>query len=750
MENIINQIKDRRPELGGLLESEVEIDIINNDTFSWPNIVGETIEIHAKTLISPVAMAIEIAYAVQALRLIRHCPEQRLACCILARQFAFQYLSTLNETERESYKVFLSEYSVNESALLEAYEILRDASPQDKARCLGTYLLKQDFPSDSEHQLNEAVHLATLAWPVACPTHLLLTQGGDERLHLSSETGTNKYCIAPVPQRDVLIRSSCTSSPPTVSGFLTAELLRQKLLIAALKKELSTTFSMSLKNIRNRLAAAFELDQNESTVICTPSGTDAEILMTYLALGMSQKIRSNQTEQQTLEKSWPDVCNILVAAGEVGSGTVAACGCRYFSSCVPDGSQVSTGNYLEGVKDVEVIALPARNPNGAIKDVKSLERQIEQLVEDSIENKGQIVVLHKVNCSKTGIKVPSFSFLYRLKQKYRDSIIVVVDAAQMRCEISALSEYLNAGFCLLSTGSKFFSGAPFSGLLLLPNQAKSSLSSQESVPGLGNYFAKDEVDEQLTPFRDNLPTRQNYGLLLRWAMALENIEQYLRIPLEQRTYIISHWLKKAKKLVEETAYVNLFTDQVIEIDRQSDRLGGCNTIISLTVHPEAKKALDTESLKAVYQWMSQDISAWLPSHATPEERLVAKQKCLLGQPVKITSGPSGFGVLRIALGAPMVWRMAAENSLSDVETRDPTQENTPLNSLAKEDLEDGHPLVERRKNPPSPIVQKRYLSFEPHIRRELEDDQRILDKLSLIGKYYHFFPGRPPLTRVGF
>ena len=76
----------------------------------------------------------------------------------------------------------------------------------------------------------------------------------------------------------------------------------------------------------------------------------------------------------------------------------------------------------------------------------------------------------------------------------------------MRCEISALSEYLNAGFCVLSTGSKFFSGAPFSGLLLVPNQAKSYLSSQASVPGLGNYFAKDEVDEHLSPLGKQLPS----------------------------------------------------------------------------------------------------------------------------------------------------------------------------------------------------------------------------------------------------
>ncbi|MEK8021161.1 MAG: hypothetical protein VSS75_030180, partial [Candidatus Parabeggiatoa sp.] len=121
-----------------------------------------------------------------------------------------------------------------------------------------------------------------------------------------------------------------------------------------------------------------------------------------------------------------------------------------------------------------------------------------------------------------------------------------------------------------------------------------------------------------------------------------------------------------------------------------------NSIISFTLHPAENgkpgRGLDTESLKTVYQWMAQDISAWLPNNATVDESLVAQQQCLIGQPVKICEGQSELAVLRIALSAPMVCRMAEENSIADVGTR---------------------------------------------IAQELEDDQRLLDKLSLIGKYYH-------------
>lgn len=657
-----------------------------------PRVVGETVEIHTKTPIGIAAIAIEMAYALQAVILIRHFPEQRLACYILARQFAFKYMDTFSETERESYKAFLAEYSVNESALLQAYEALCDASLEKKAQYLGTHLIKQHFPPESANRLNEAVHLALLALPLACPTHILLTQGGDDRLHITSQTGTNKYYIAPFPQSDVIVRSSCTSSPPTVSGFIAAELLRQKLLIAALKNELSTTFAMSMKNIRNRIAFAFQLKQNEATVICTPSGTDAEMLITYLALCLSKK--RGQFKQYTV-KDVPLIQNIIAAAGEVGSGTVEACKCHHFSSFVPDGNRVLTGNCIEGFKDdnVEIVTLPARKPTGAINEICSSCMLLQERVRCAIEDNGKTVILHQVECSKTGVKTLCLPFLKHLKMKYQDALLIVIDAAQMRCNKSFLSEYLNAGFCVLSTGSKFFAGAPFSGFLLLPTQEISYLSCQKSVAGLGSYFAKDEVDERLTALRENLPTRQNYGLLLRWETALANIEQYVSIPLDKRAYIISQWLEKAKKLVEKTAYVNLFFDDSVEVESDKFRHGGCNSIISFTLHPEPGNALDTESLKAVYQWMAKDISAWLPNNVTVEERFAANHKCLIGQPVKIGEEPE-MGVLRIALDAPMVCRMAEENSIVDVQTQ---------------------------------------------ITRELEDDRRVLDKLSLIGKYYHLF-----------
>jgi hypothetical protein len=698
MKDIINQIQHFRPELQGLLECDVEISITtSNNQFLLPRVVDKTVEIHKTTFTNTVAIAIEIAYALQATVLIRHLPEKRLACYLVALQFAFKYMNTFSKAERNSYKAFLSEHSVKKYAVLQDYEALCDASPEKQAQCLGTYLVKQYFPNEKVNQLNEAIHFAVLAWPLACPTHILLTQGGDDRLLLSSDTSTNKYYVAPFPMNDVIVRSSCTASPPTVSGFIAAELLRQKLLIAALKKELPTTFAMNMKNIRNRITVSFKLKESEVFVVCTPSGTDAEILITYLALCRAKEKQLNR--EQTDATDVPLIQNIIVATNEVGSGTVVACKGQHFSSLTPDGNQIVVENGIEGLEDsnVEIITLSARKKNGVVNEICSSWEQIEEQVRCAIEGNKKIVVLHQVERSKTGIKVLCFSFLKRLKMKYQDTLIIVIDAAQMRCNESFLSDYLNAGFYVLGTGSKFFSGAPFSGVLLFPTK-EAVLSYEDFADGLSYYFATDEVDERLTTLKKALPTRRNYGLLLRWETALTNIEQYVSIPFEKRVSIISWWLEKTKKLVEETAFVELFSEDINKIEKQNhDCWHDFNTIVLFTVHPmqeenaEPGLALDTKALKKVYQWMTKDIAIWLPNHASVEERVIANYKCLIGQPVKISEEPK-MGVLRIALSAPMIYRMAEGKHIADVETR---------------------------------------------ITRELEDERRVLKKLSLISKYYY-------------
>lgn len=74
-------------------------------------------------------------------------------------------------------------------------------------------------------------------------------------------------------------------------------------------------------------------------------------------LALSRSVSFNQKQQQQQQQSKPHVLNIVVASGEVGSGTANACGARHFSSGTPSGKKVTSGCPLEGIAegDIEVI-----------------------------------------------------------------------------------------------------------------------------------------------------------------------------------------------------------------------------------------------------------------------------------------------------------------------------------------------------------------------------------------------------------
>jgi len=130
-----------------------------------------------------------------------------------------------------------------------------------------------------------------------------------------------------------------------------------------------------------------------------------------------------------------------------------------------------------------------------------------------------------------------------------------------------------------------------------------------------------------------------------------------------------------------------------------DATEGPGTVVAAIADGESEgKALDVKDLKKIHRWMSQDISLMLPSSAGESEIITAQQKCIIGQPVSFVKNDGGFGVLRIALSAPLVCSMAKNSFKFD-----------------------------------SDIAQS--------VQQELNNDRVVLEKLSLIGKYYQNFVG---------
>ncbi|MBM3887341.1 cysteine desulfurase [Candidatus Dependentiae bacterium] len=250
-------------------------------------------------------------------------------------------------------------------------------------------------------------------------------------------------------------------------------------------------------------------------VITTPSGTDAEMIAALAALGRNKAWGDVEKKQERL------VTNIVVANGEVGTGTMAAAGMRHFSNITPAGKKVTANSLIQGVAQdaVEAVGLRFREDRSGIIALEKLESTIQKALQQAIDKEGRIAILHVMHVSKTGLNGPSAGFVSAMKKQYGDNLIVVVDAAHLRMDGSIASKWLDAGCWVMMTGSKFLGGASFSGVLLIPDHDADLLAQIEpqKIPaGLGDYFTPADCDRRFVHLRAALPNWYNVGLALRW------------------------------------------------------------------------------------------------------------------------------------------------------------------------------------------------------------------------------------------
>lgn len=123
-----------------------------------------------------------------------------------------------------------------------------------------------------------------------------------------------------------------------------------------------------------------------------PSGSDAE----YIPLLIAQELNKGKK-----------IANIVTCNEEVGSGTVAASGGRFFSDIEPipgfTTGSVKNDDPLSGLAEMvdSVIGINARDNEGAVKsDIKD---EISSILDERCRQKNIVPILHWVVGSKTGI-----------------------------------------------------------------------------------------------------------------------------------------------------------------------------------------------------------------------------------------------------------------------------------------------------------------------------------------------------------
>jgi hypothetical protein len=268
-----------------------------------------------------------------------------------------------------------------------------------------------------------------------------------------------------------------------------------------------------------------------------------------------------------------------------------------------------------------------------------------------------------MDSSKFGWRAPSEPCLDEISRRWPDQVQVVVDACQMRLGRTRLRNYLDRGYLVLITGSKFFTGPPFSGALLAPSGlARGFDTAGDIAPGLLEYTSRSDWPKNWPVLRSRFPVRANFGQWLRWEAALEEIRAYYAVPDEFRLTALTSFGEGVEWIVASSPSLRLLPPQQrLGGERLGgNRLGGEGSdddeFSQRTIFPfvirRGDRMLSLEACKKLYRALARD-AVDVASAGAPAA--VAAKPCLIGQPVALGRGEGQpIAALRICAGARLV------------------------------------------------------------------------------------------------
>jgi hypothetical protein len=480
------------------------------------------------------------------------------------------------------------------------------------------------------------------------PLEILLSSGGDSRLCVDAATGLSRYGCSPKPRPRAIALASTTASSISCGARDHVEATRQSLMRDPSVGGPGETLSHAMDEMRQEIGRACgALPGTE--ILLTASGT--EIVALFLALSASPA----------------PVTNIVVGPAEIGTHSPLAADGRHFDSLSPLGIPVDKGALVDPffAGRVAVVDIHVRRDDGRTRPSAEIDREVEDAVEAAVAS-GRRVLLHVIDVSKTGLIAPRLETVVRLMRRHPTSVDVVVDACQMRLAPATLRAYGKAGFLIMISGSKFLTGPPFAGALLVPASIGARVAGRACLPaGLGAYSCKEQWPRAWGGIRHGLPVSANVGLLLRWQAALWESRRFAEVPGQEVHAILSRLAHEMELAVAARPYLGLLDTR--KLDRGpfnvADAWDVVPTIFTFTVSADGQ-LLGERELARIHDWMNQDISELLPPDADESARGIAATCCHLGRPVCVArTGLGEVTGLRVSASARMVASIAFDSTL---------------------------------------------------------------------------------------
>lgn len=424
--------------------------------------------------------------------------------------------------------------------------------------------------------------------PVSASSQLsaCLSSGNDQRLQLIC--GRNAYGCVPFPVPDLLDFGACTASCVSADGFAEAQkLIGQHDLLEGWT---GAKQQAAWESLRQRLLTVLQLPQT-TYLRFSASGTDVH--HDFLAMLADKPIGV-----------------VSVAASETGRGVPAI---------------------LATAQRYQTIEL--RHPDGQPRTMADIDAEFADAVSATLAS-GLHCVLITADVSKSGLLAPSPPCMHQLSQQ--SDMTVLVDACQFRLSRSTLVDYLEQGYWVALTGSKFMGGPSFSAMLI---------HAQATLP------------KQLTPYFESDFPENEFGLFLRTSLAVFEMERFFAHHDESIAWALGEFALTIEQAFARCQHLRYWPNPILE--RQSN---GC--------------AWDELSSLFLFQIRQEGLVASLADHQAWRDRalrglLPAVPPILFGQAMVLgdVAGLSGRGqpVLRLSASAPWVSRWIAARQLGEID-----------------------------------------------------------------------------------
>jgi hypothetical protein len=494
------------------------------------------------------------------------------------------------------------------------------------------------------HGLNNTDNAFKASWKpivenLAKPTEYLLMAGGDLRLNIDEVELLNKYGCRPFPRPDAFTFASSTATSVSNFAFDKTDKARNILIKNSLKNGFKNSAIEFSELLKTNLRKIFGLNE-ACEIIFSPSGTDSSLQIAAITQIITDK----------------EITHVLVASDETGSGVPAALKGCHFENNTALNYPITKGDRIEGFRDVDLIKIPFRDENGQLKTPDQLDQEVYKAVSDT--NKlDKHVVLHVMDHSKLGYQSPSEKMMQDLDALTNLSMQVVIDAAQLRLDPADIQGYLNNGYIVSITGSKYFTGPPYSGALIFPEHGSKIIDSVKTkLPkGLTQYFNHSDWPTSWFCSTD-LSEGFNYGSYMRWNAAIVEMDRYFKTPILYRNMGIEMFCNFVEDSIKDAPFLEAVYGEETRANTYNNRDFGIRNI--RTIFPffilKDGKGLPVDKVKKLYMLLNSDMSKQFEGSPLEIVRL-AGQKCHIGQAVNVKySNDLQSAVLRISLGARVI------------------------------------------------------------------------------------------------